>query len=203
MKIAIIGATGNVGAPIAAEALSRGHSVTGMVRNPAKPELREGLRFVTGDANQPQKSAPLLAGHDVVVSAVPFTGSSPELLVDAVRRSRVKRYLIVGGAGSLETAEGTLLVESPGFPEFVREEATLGKRFLEVLRGVDDLDWTMLSPSALLTAGDRTGTFRLGEDTLLTAADGKSWISYDDYAIALIDEIESSKHVRRRFTVGY
>lgn len=203
MKIAIIGATGNVGAPIVAEALRRGHSITGIARDPTRHAARENLLLIKGDANQPQELAPLLAGHDAVVSAVQFTGSSPDLLIDAVRRSRVKRYLVVGGAGSLDTAEGILHVDSPGFPEFVREEASRGKIFLDVLRAVDDLDWTMLSPSSLFTAGDRTGVFRLGENTLLTAADGKSWISYDDYAIALIDEIESPKHIRLRFTVGY
>ena len=203
MKIAIIGATGNVGAPVAAEALRRSHSVTGIARRSAPLEARDGLPVVEGDANRPRELAPLLAGHDVVVSSIPFAGSSPDLLLDAVRRSHVKRYLVVGGAGSLQTADGTLLVDSPGFPEFVREEATCGKMFLDALRTVDDLDWTMLSPSALFVAGDRTGVFRLGADALLTAADGKSWISYEDYAIALLDEIESPKHIRRRFTVGY
>lgn len=203
MKIAIIGATGNVGAAIVAEALRRSHSVTGITRNPAKGGTGDGLRLVQGDANQPQELAPIFAGHDVVVSSVPFVGSSPDLLIDAVRRSRVKRYVVVGGAGSLQTSQGILLVDSPGFPEFVRAEATRGKMFLDVLRTCDDLDWTMLSPSAEFTAGDRTGAFRLGDDTLLTAADGKSWISYDDYAIALIDEIESPKHIGRRFTIGY
>ena len=203
MKIAVLGATGHVGSPIVAEALRRSHSVTGIVREPWRHEGRQHLLFIKGDANEPQEIAPLLAEHDVVVSAVPFRNSRPALLIDAVRRSRVKRYLVVGGAGSLQIADGTLLVDSPDFPEFVREEATGGKVFLDVLRTVDDLDWTMLSPSALITSGDRTGTFRLGEDTLLTSAAGKSWISYDDYAIALIDEIESPRHVRRRFTVGY
>ena len=189
--------------PSSQKPLGRGHSITGIVRNPSKHKVRENLLLVKGDANQPQELAPLLAGHDVVVSAVPFKGSSPDLLINAVRRSRVKRYLVVGGAGSLKTADGSLHVDSPGFPEFVREEASRGKLFLDVLREVHDLNWTMLSPSAIFASGDRTGTFRLGQDGLLTAADGKSWISYDDYAIALIDEIEAPKHLRRRFTVGY
>ncbi len=116
----------------------------------------------------------------------------------------MKRYLVVGGAGSLQTSEGgILLVDSPGFPEFVHEEATRGKIFLDMLRTVDDLDWTMLSPSALFTARDRTGRFHLGRDTLLTAPNGENSIAYDDYAIALLDEIESPRNVRRRFTVGY
>jgi hypothetical protein len=132
-----------------------------------------------------------------------FRLSDPALLIDAVRRAGVGRYLVVGGAGSLEVAPGRLLIDTPEFPDFAREEAGAGKRFLDVLRTVDDLDWTMLSPSALFFAGERTGKFRLGTDALLTAADGKSWISYEDFAVALLDEIEAPKHVRQRFTVGY
>lgn len=204
MKIALIGASGNVGSRLVAEALRRGHSVTGIAREPSTLEAHHGLSLVRGDAKEPRVLAPLLAEHEVVVSSLPFVAIGPDLLIDAVCRSGVKRYLVVGGAGSLRTSDsGTLVVDTPGFPEFVREEATRGKLFLEALRTVDDLEWTMLSPSALFTAGERTGIFRLGRDTLLTAADGKSWISYEDYAIALLDEIETPKHVRRRFTVGY
>ena len=99
--------------------------------------------------------------------------------------------------------KGSLLVDSPNFPAPHKEEASKGKLFLDALRGVDDLEWTMLSPSALFVAGERTGTFRLGGDSLLTASDGRSWISYEDYAVAMLDEIEQPKHARRRFTVGY
>jgi uncharacterized protein len=203
MKIALIGVTGNVGRRILAEALERGHSVTGIARNTSVLQPQQNLRLVDGDVNAPEALAPLLAGHDVVVSSVMFAASDPARLIDAVRRSGVKRYLIVGGAGSLEVAPGKLVIELPDFPEFARVEASRGKVFLDVLRGVRDLDWTMLSPSALFIEGERTGLFRLGTDTLLTAADGKSWISYEDYAIALLDEIETPKHIGRRFTVGY
>lgn len=203
MKLAIIGATGNVGTRLVAEALGRGHRVTAIARDPAKLAAHDGLTAVAGDANQPATLAPLLAAHDAIVSAVAFRLSEPAKLIEAVRRSGVLRYLVVGGAGSLEMAPGKLLVDSPHFPEFAREEASRGKVFLDVLRTVDDLDWTMLSPSALFIAGERTGTFRLGGDGLLTGTDGKSWISYEDYAVALLDEIEAPQHVRRRFTVGY
>jgi len=203
MKIALIGATGNVGTRILAEALKRGHSVTGIARDPAKLETRDGLQRIQGDVHVPDTLAPLLAGHDVVVSSVGFRASDPALLIEAVRRSGVKRYLVVGGAGSLEIAPGQLLIDAPNFPELYREEATKGKVFLDHLRAVDDLDWTLLSPSALFKAGERTGVFRLGGDTLLTSAEGKSWISYEDYAIALVDEIETPAHLRQRFTVGY
>jgi len=115
----------------------------------------------------------------------------------------VKRYLVVGGAGSLEVSPGHALVDSPGFPALYKEESLAGKAFLEALRKVDDLDWTMLSPSALFTEGKRTGVFRLGRDALLTAADGKSWISFEDFAVAMLDEVEHPRHIRQRFTVGY
>jgi len=121
---------------------------------------------------------------------------------EAVRLSGVKRYLVVGGAGSLWASPGKLHVDSPHFPAFAKDEAMGGKRFLDQLRDLMDLEWTMLSPSALFTAGERTTRFRLGEDTLLSGIDGKSWISYEDFAIAMLDEIETPSQVRRRFTVG-
>jgi uncharacterized protein len=203
MNIAIIGVTGNVGTRLLAEALRRGHRVTGIARATAKLQPRAGLSLVAGDVNAPEALAPLLAGHEAIISAVTFRNSDPLKLIDAVRRSGVKRYLVVGGAGSLETEPGKLHIDSPHFPEFAREEASRGKAFLDVLRRTRDLDWTVLSPSALFTAGERTGLFRLGQDRLLTMADGRSWVSYEDYAIALFDEIEAPKHLGRRFTVGY
>ena len=169
----------------------------------AEMAARPGLTLVRGDANSPESLAPLLAGHDVVVSSVPFRSGDPKLLIEAVRRSGVLRYLVVGGAGSLLIAPGQVFVDSPNFPAVAKEEAGRGKVFLDALRTVTDLDWTMLSPSALITPGERTGKFRLGDDLLLTGADGKSWISHEDYAVAFVDEIENGAHLRRRFTVGY
>ena len=203
MKIAIIGASGNVGTRLVDEALQRGHAVTAIARDPSKLAARSGLTLVVGDADDSPLLARLLAGQEAIVSSVPFRASKPDLLIDAVRRSGVKRYLVVGGAGSLQTETGGLHIDSPHFPAFAFEEASKGKVFLDILRGVDDLDWTMLSPSALFTAGERTGKFRLGEDTILHDATGKSWISYEDFSIALLDEIEKPRHIRRRFTVGY
>ena len=114
----------------------------------------------------------------------------------------MKRYLVVGGAGSLEVAPGVRLIDTPNFPAQYKNEAAAGAAYLELLRGVQDLDWTFLSPSALFIAGERTGKFRLGTDQLLTTQKGSS-ISFEDYAIALVDELEHPKHSRRRFTVGY
>jgi putative NADH-flavin reductase len=203
MKIAIIGATGNVGRRLVDEALRRGHSVTAIARNTSALTPTPKLALAQTDAHDPSALAAVLAGHDAVLSSVAFRMVAPAPLIAAVRRSGVKRYLVVGGAGSLEIAPGSLLVDSPNFPAPYKEEASKGKLFLDALRDVDDLEWTMLSPSALFVAGERTGMFRLAEDSLLTASDGRSWISYEDYAVAMLDEIEQPKHVRRRFTVGY
>lgn len=203
MKIAIVGATGNVGLRIVDEALRREHRVTGIARDPSKLPDRADLTPVSGDAEQPDQLATLLAGHNVVVSSIMFLQSDMSKLVQAVRQSSCRRYYIVGGAGSLEVAPGKLNVDQPGFPSFAKAEATRGKEYLDYLRSVDDVDWTFLSPSALFKEGDRTGKFRLGLDQLLVGDDGKSWISYEDYAIALLDEIETPRYVKQRFTVGY
>jgi putative NADH-flavin reductase len=147
--------------------------------------------------------ARLLAGHDAVVSAVHFVASDPAKLIGAVRESGVPRYLVVGGAGSLEVAPGVPLVTTPDFPVVYKAEAQKGADFLDLLRRQTDLNWTFLSPSALFAAGERTGKFQLGTDRLLTGTDGKSWISFEDFAVALVDEIERPAHLRQRFTVGY
>ena len=147
--------------------------------------------------------ARLLAGHDAAISSVHFLDSDPVKLIGAARELKVGRYLVVGGAGSLEVAPGDRLVTTPGFPVAYKAEAERGAAFLDLLRAEKELNWTFLSPSAMFVAGERTGKFRLGTDRLLTAADGKSWISFEDFAVALADEIEHPAHIRRRFTVGY
>jgi hypothetical protein len=119
-----------------------------------------------------------------------------------VRVSGVKRYLVVGGAASLEVAPGKRLLDTPDFPAAYRPEASAAAAYLDMLRGVSDIDWTFLSPSALFSAGERTGKFRLGKNELLRSEKGSS-ISYEDYAIALVDELEHPRHIRQRFTVGY
>jgi putative NADH-flavin reductase len=202
-NIALIGASGNVGSKILAEALNRGHTVTGIVRNPEKLPAHAGLTAKRGDVSDAKGLAALLAGHDAVISSLHFSASDPVLLLQAVRDSGVKRYLVVGGAGSLEVAPGKALVDTPDFPAIYKGEASKGRDFLALLRGVTDLDWTFLSPSAIIAPGERTGKFRLGGDQLLVGADGQSRISQEDYAIALIDELEKPAHRQQRFTVGY
>lgn len=203
MKIAIIGASGRVGSRVATEALSRQHQVTGIARHSDKIEAANGLKAVEGDISDPAALARVMEGHDAVVSAVRFQGLDVAALLDAVKRSGVKRLVMVGGAGSLKTPDGKALLESPQFPDAFRAEATAGAAALKALAQQKDVEWTYLSPSALFEPGERTGKFRVGNDDLLTGADGNSRISMEDYAIALVDELEKPAHVNQRFTVGY
>jgi len=203
MKIAVIGASGNAGSRITAELARRGHAVTAIARNPDKIARLANVTATKGDVLDQAGLARLLAGHDAAISSVHFMASDPVRLIAAARDSKVGRYLVVGGAGSLEVAPGVRLVTTPGFPVAYKAEAEKGAAFLDLLRAETELNWTFLSPSALFTAGERTGKFRLGTDQLLTAEDGKSWISFADFAVALADEIERPAHIRQRFTVGY
>jgi putative NADH-flavin reductase len=203
MKIAVIGASGNAGSRISAELARRGHSVTAIARHPEKIAVQANVTPTKGDVMDQAGLARLLAGHDAAVSSVHFLASDPAKLIGAAKESKVGRYLVVGGAGSLEVAPGVRLVTTPGFPVVYKAEAEKGAAFLDLLRAETELNWTFLSPSALFTAGERTGKFRLGIDQLLTAADGKSSISFEDFAVALADEIERPAHIRQRFTVGY
>lgn len=201
-KIALIGASGNAGSRILKELSDRGHQVTAIARSPEKIANLPEVVAVKGDVFDKDALSALLKGHDAVISSVHFTASDPAILIAAVRESGVKRYLVVGGAGSLEVAPGQRLVDQPDFPAAYKAEASKGADFLDLLRTVDDLEWSFLSPSALFSPGERTGTFRLGKDTLLSNEKGSS-ISFEDYAIALADEIEKPAHIRQRFTVGY
>jgi putative NADH-flavin reductase len=201
-NIALIGAAGNVGSRLLNELTSRGHHVTAIGRNPDNISSLANVTAVRGDVNDGSTLANLLKGHDAVISSVRFLDSDPAVLIDAVRAAGVKRYLVVGGAGSLLVASGERVIDQPNFPAEYKAEATAGAEFLEVLKQVDDLDWTFLSPSALFVPGERTGEFRLGKDELLIGENGSS-ISYEDYAIAMVDEIEAPAHVGQRFTVGY
>jgi uncharacterized protein len=203
MRIAVVGASGNAGSRITAELARRGHAVTAIARNPEKIAVEANVTAKKGDVLDQAGLGQLLAGHDAAISSVHFLDSDPAKLIGAASDSKVGRYLVVGGAGSLEVAPGVRLVTTPGFPAQYKAEAEKGAAFLDLLGTEMQLNWTFLSPSALFTAGERTGKFRLGTDQLLTAPDGKSWISFEDFAVALADEIERPAHIRRRFTVGY
>ncbi|MCZ4432119.1 NAD(P)-dependent oxidoreductase [Agrobacterium sp. SOY23] len=202
MKIALIGASGQAGSRILSELSARGHTVTAVARNPSKVSSLPHVTAVAGDIEAPEALAAVLEGHDAVISSVHFSASDPDKLIGAVKASGVRRYYVVGGAGSLEVASGVLLVDTPEFPAIYKSEAQGGVDYLNKLKGENDLDWTFLSPSAAFVPGERTGTFRLGKDQLLMNENGSS-ISFEDFAVALADEIEAPAHVRQRFTVGY
>ncbi|MGF0521501.1 NAD(P)-dependent oxidoreductase [Agrobacterium pusense] len=201
-KIALIGASGNAGSRILKELSDRGHHVTAIARSPEKIAALPNVEAKKGDVFDQAGLSKLLAGHDAVISSVHFTASDPVTLIEAVRASGVPRYLVVGGAGSLEIAPGQRVVDLPDFPAAYKAEATKGAEFLDLLKQEKQLDWTFLSPSAEFVPGEKTGKFRIGKDNLLSNEEG-SRISFEDYAIALVDEIEKPQHSRQRFTVGY
>ncbi|GGP24749.1 NAD(P)-dependent oxidoreductase [Silvimonas amylolytica] len=204
MKIAIIGVTGRAGSRIAEEACRRGHSVTGIVRNPQEAPTPEGcVSLAKGDATQPEQLAPLLKGHDVVISAAHFRTLKAAPLLQAVKDAGVPRLIVVGGAASLEVAPGKIVLDDPNFPEAYKVEAVPGKQFLDDLREEKGVLWTFMSPPAEFAPGQRTGKFRVGKDQLMVDANGRSHISMEDYAIALVDELENPQHTQTRFTVGY
>ena len=203
MKLALIGATGNVGSRLLKEALDRGHAVTAIARNTQSLAAHARLTARALDFTARDRLLPALAGHDAVIAAVKYHSADPVPIVEAVRKSGVKRLLVIGGAGSLRTASGLDVVETPQFPAQWKPEALAARDFLIRLRKERELDWTFLSPSALLGPGVRTGKFRVGGDDLLVDAKGESRISLEDLAVALIDELEKPRHSRQRFTVGY
>ncbi|MGE8146934.1 NAD(P)-dependent oxidoreductase [Pseudomonas frederiksbergensis] len=202
-KIAIIGATGRAGSQVLEEALSRGHSVTAIARDTSKIGQRAGVVSKNVDALDAEALQAAVAGHDVVISAAHFSTLPASAVIGPVKKAGVKRLLVVGGAGSLLLPNGTRVIDSEGFPEEYKAEAGAGALFLENLRKEQELDWTFVSPSAEFVEGERTGKFRIGKDDLLVSAEGRSWITFADYAIALLDEVETPKHSRQRFAVGY
>jgi len=214
MKIVVFGVTGNIGRRVAAEAIQRGHTVAGVVRDPAKSHPVDGVQLIAGDATDADSVAQAVRGADAVISAVSprpgSTGSAPKLadaargLIAGLKEAGVKRLIVVGGAGSLEVAPGLALMDAPGFPEAYQGEAIEGRDSLNVYRGEGEgLDWTFVSPAAEIGPGERTGTYRTTIDQFITDEHGHSRISYEDYAVALLDELENPQHVGRRFGVAY
>jgi putative NADH-flavin reductase len=212
MKIALIGATGYIGAKLLEEAASRGHDVKALVSRPENVPALPGVQAVRADVQDTQALAAQLAGVDAVVSA--FSGHAREDvrgyyvrgiegIVAATKAAGVPRLLVVGGAGSLEVAPGVQLVDTPAFPAQWKATAEGARDALRLLRAESELDWTMLSPAAHIEPGQRTGVFRLGSDALLADGEGNSRISLQDYAVAMIDELEQPAHSRARFTVDY
>ncbi len=212
MKIAVFSANGRIGSRIVDEALSRGHEVSAVVRHPENyTKIHDHLRVAKADLFNSQDVESGAFDQDVVVCAYGPSGgaaisSLTELavpLVNGVKQAGVKRLLIVGGAGSLEVAPGKQLVDQPGFPEAYKPAALAARDALKIYAQEKELDWTYVSPSAEIYPGDRTGKFRTGTNQLLTDADGKSHISMEDFAIAILDEIENPMHPKAQMTVGY
>lgn len=214
MRITVFGAAGNVGSRVVAEALSRGHEVTAVVRDAARyPELHPAATHRTGDAENPFSITELSTDQDLVINATrPAPGREHEhaaiakSLLEGLAGTGV-RLLIVGGAGSLTVpgTQGVLAIDDPTYvPTAWRHIAQASNDQYEAVRTADtDVDWTYVSPSAVLEPGTRTGSFRLGTDELLVDKDGNSSISMEDLATALLDEAETPGHGRTRFTAGY
>ena len=213
MKIAIFGASGWIGGAVLREALERGHTVSAVVRDPARLQLaHERLAVVTGDADDPEKVAAVVRGHEAVIASVggrrqqrhEVVPAAARALLEGLARAGVRRLLWVGGAGSLEVAPGTRLVDTPGFPAEYKAEALAQAEALEIFRSAaGEIEWSFLSPPAHIEPGARTGRCRIGGDRLLQDEKGESRISVEDYAVALLDELERPAHIRRRFTVAY
>lgn len=212
MKVALIGATGFVGSKVLSEALARGHQVTAIVRTPAKISAQPGLHVIEGDASDADTLSALVKGHDAIVSAFNARGTpdfaqryvgTVRSVIGAAKASGVSRVLWVGGAGSLFVAPGVQLVDTPQFPEAYRTEAKIARDALNIFRDESQLAWSFVSPAPLLVPGQRTGRFRLGGDQALMDGDKPGTISVEDLAVAIVDELEKSAHVRQRFTLAY
>ena len=213
MKIALIGASGFVGAAVLHEALNRGHQVSGIVRQPQKLPQHPALTAVAGDAYDADALAQNLAGQDAVIHAFnPGWGQANirELFIQgtraiyaAVKQAGVKRLLVVGGAGSLYVAPGLQLLDTPDFPAEYKEGAEGARQALQLIQDETALEWSFVSPPAHLHPGERTGQFRIGGDQLLMNGEAPAGISVADLAVAIIDELERPQHICQRFTVGY
>jgi len=209
MNVVLFGASGMIGSRILQELVARGHSVTAAVRDTAKVPVMAGVTTKRGDVLDVDSVATNVKGSDAVISAYApgfeTLGNlvlATQSLIAGLQKAGVRRFSMVGGAGSLEVAPGLQLVDAPDFPAAWKGIALAHRDALNVLKG-SDLDWTSLSPAALIEPGVRTGKFRLGTDQLVMDDKGESKISAEDFAVAAVDELEKNAHVRQRFTLGY
>jgi putative NADH-flavin reductase len=217
MKIALIGASGFVGTALLNEALKRGHEVTAISRHPEKiGEKNSKLTVKKGDAFNVSEIKELVKGHDIVVSAYNPGWTNPNIYDDflkasqaiqqAVKESGVKRFLIIGGAGSLEVAPGVQLIDTPQFPAEYKAGASAARDYLAIIKKENDLDWTFFSPAIEMHHGittGRTGKYRLGTDNPVFNNENRSIHSVEDLSVAVIDEVENKKFIRKRFTAAY
>lgn len=216
MKVALIGATGFVGKATLNELVQRGIAVTAIARHPENVEKKEGVTAVKGDVLDVKELAGILKGHDAVISTYNAGWTNPDLynaflkgakaIQEAVKESGVKRFLVVGGAGSLFVAPGVQLVDTPQFPAEWKPGALSARDYLTYIKEEKDLDWTFLSPAIEMhqgTSGVRKGQYRTGTDEPVFDANGRSIASVEDLAVAIADEIEHPKHIKQRFTIAY
>jgi putative NADH-flavin reductase len=211
MKIALIGITGKIGQHIAEEVQKRGHEITAIVRRDVQLDgalAKVPVKVV--DLADGNGLAEAVRGHDALASAYgPGAGNASSLLdvtkslIAAARASGVKRVIVVGGAGSLEIAPGAQLVDAPTFPAIYKEVALAHREALGLLRNASDLEWTFYAPAAEIGPGEKRGQFRVGARSLISNAEGRSQISYPDYADAFVGEIENARFVRAIATVAY
>ena len=216
--IILIGASGFVGSAILEEALNRGHKVTALVRNPEKIQVKNGnLTVLAVDATDVEALSKVVAGKDAVISAYNPGWGNPRLyeeilenypkIIEGVKKAGVQRLLVVGGAGVLYVQPGVRLMDSGTLPaELMPAVNGEGELFLNVLSKENDIDWVYFAPPANLGnmgKGIRTGKYRLGTDTLLVDEKGDSFISVEDYAVAMIDELEQEAHHKALFTAAY
>jgi putative NADH-flavin reductase len=217
MKVALIGATGFVGTAILRELIDRGHEVTAIARHPEKLAIKSPLiHAVAADVMDKDQVATAVKGNDVVVSAYNAGWTNPRIYEDflagsraiqaGVKASGVKRYIVIGGAGSLEIKPGLQLIDTPQFPAEYKPGASAARDYLNELRHEKELEWTYFSPAILMnhdTSGVRKGHYRLGLDNPVFDEEGKSVLSAEDLAIAIVDEVEHPRHIRQRFTAAY
>jgi putative NADH-flavin reductase len=208
MKVVLYGASGMVGSRILTELVSRGHQVTAVVRNPEKITAA-GVRALRGDATEVDSIAQTAMGADAAISAyAPPKGEEATLsaavyaLLDGLTEAGVNRLIVVGGAGTLEVAPGVALVDAPGFPDAYRDIAMAHRDVLPILKE-SNRDWSYFCPAAFIQPGERTGKFRLGGTSFMVDEKGESRISAEDYAVALVDELENPQHIRQQFTAAY
>lgn len=216
MSIALFGATGNIGREIRTEALRRGKKVTAVVHNRPLP-AEQNLVSVKGDIANEDDVAKIASGHDAIISAYSpglrsYTAEDAAVLIEAAhkalfngaQKAGVKRVIVVGGVGSLEASPGVDVVDSDFYPKEHRAHTLRNREILRGLRrGDHDLDWTYVSPPLDIKTGPRTGSFRLGTDSLLRDEGGNSRISEADFAVAILDELDKSAFVKKRFTAAY
>jgi len=203
MNLAIVGATGNIGSRVLDEALRRGHKVTATSRDPAKLAARPNMSAKAANSADVAGLAAALKGNDAAIVSLKWNEADIHAVLDALRRAGVKRCLFVIGAGSLLRKDGRTHFDhmaEKGIQPPTSKPAALA---FEEMKKASDLEWTAISPAASIQPGERTGKFRLGLDHLVEDDKGQSLISREDFAIAILDEIEAPKHVRRRFTAAY